>query len=200
MLTFIDVFSRKRLADGPHIYLLLYVDDMLIAAKLMSNVNDLKDQLKREFETKDLGATKRILGMEIPRDRPVGILYVSEKKYIERVLQRFGYCYGREDSHRLKFNGHDDKAYSRDQVGVLHGGEWELLALSFSGATSSVKNEVAIEELTEKNETYAKAVEDLKKKIRLAKKQAWEAKNSGKITKKLSTDIVVLKLEKRVNF
>ncbi|KAK3025963.1 hypothetical protein RJ639_040937 [Escallonia herrerae] len=83
---------HQRLADGSHIYL-LYVDDMLIATKSMSVVNSLKEQLKREFEMKDLGATKRILGMEIQReiqrDRPTGILYLSQKKYIERVLQHF---------------------------------------------------------------------------------------------------------------
>ncbi|KAK3033756.1 hypothetical protein RJ639_034198 [Escallonia herrerae] len=81
---------HQRLADGSHKYLLLYVDDLLIAAKLMSDVNGLKEQLKREFEMKDLGVAKRILGMEIQRDRPAGILYLSQKKYIKRVLQHFG--------------------------------------------------------------------------------------------------------------
>ncbi|KAK2980235.1 hypothetical protein RJ640_002696 [Escallonia rubra] len=80
---------HQRLANDSHIYLLLYVDDMLIAAKSMSDVNGLKEQLKREFEMKDLGATNRILGMEIQRDRPAGILYLSQKKYIKRILQRF---------------------------------------------------------------------------------------------------------------
>ncbi|KAK3012115.1 hypothetical protein RJ639_010588 [Escallonia herrerae] len=84
-----EIRPPQKLADGSHIYLLLYVDDMLIAAKSMSDVNGLKEQLKREFEMKDLGAAKRIFGMEIQRDRPAGILYLSQKKYIERVLLRF---------------------------------------------------------------------------------------------------------------
>ncbi|KAK3006060.1 hypothetical protein RJ639_016678 [Escallonia herrerae] len=46
----------------------ILVDDMLLAAKSMSDVNDLKVQLKREFEMKDLGAAKRILAMEIQKD------------------------------------------------------------------------------------------------------------------------------------
>ncbi|KAK3011604.1 hypothetical protein RJ639_011011 [Escallonia herrerae] len=65
---------------------------MLTAAKSMSDVNGLKEQLKREFEMKDLGAAKRILGMEIQKDRPAGILYLSQKNYIERVLQCFDYA------------------------------------------------------------------------------------------------------------
>nr|KYP64463.1 Retrovirus-related Pol polyprotein from transposon TNT 1-94 [Cajanus cajan] len=38
---------------------------------------------------KDLGAAKKILGMEIWRDRNAGLLYVSQKKYIEKLLQSF---------------------------------------------------------------------------------------------------------------
>ncbi|KAK3016871.1 hypothetical protein RJ639_005957 [Escallonia herrerae] len=71
----------QRLVDGSYIYLLLYIDDMLIAAKLMLDVNGLKEQFKREIKTKDLGTTKRILGMEIQRDRPATILYLSQKNW-----------------------------------------------------------------------------------------------------------------------
>lgn len=38
---------------------------------------------------KELGATKKILGMEILRDRATGRLYLSQKGYIEKVLCRF---------------------------------------------------------------------------------------------------------------
>ena len=38
---------------------------MLIATKSMSEVNKLKILLSREFDMKDLGATKKILRMEI---------------------------------------------------------------------------------------------------------------------------------------
>ena len=38
---------------------------------------------------KDLGAVKKILRMEILRDRQVGKLYLSQKGYNEKVLHRF---------------------------------------------------------------------------------------------------------------
>ena len=41
------------------IYLLLYVDDMLIAAKDKSEIAKLKAQLNKKFEMKDLGAAKK---------------------------------------------------------------------------------------------------------------------------------------------
>ena len=79
----------KILHDGSFIYLLLYVDDMLIAAKNRAEINKLKQLLSSEFEMKDLGAAKKILGMEIWRDRDAGLLYVSQQKYIEKLLQAF---------------------------------------------------------------------------------------------------------------
>ncbi|KAL6337934.1 hypothetical protein AAG906_005399 [Vitis piasezkii] len=79
----------KTLPDGSFIYLLLYVDDMLIAAKNRAEINKLKQLLSSEFEMKDLGAAKKILGMEIWRDRDAGLLYVSQQKYIEKLMQAF---------------------------------------------------------------------------------------------------------------
>ena len=70
----------RRLEDGSLIYLLLYVDDMLILAKHMSDIDVLKQQLSVEFEMKDLGAIKKILGMEILHDRDGGTLRLSREK------------------------------------------------------------------------------------------------------------------------
>lgn len=56
---------------------MLYVDDLLIAAKDMSEINRLKKQLSGEFEMKDFGGAKKILGMEIRRDRLAGKLCLT---------------------------------------------------------------------------------------------------------------------------
>ena len=68
-----------KTVNGSTIYLLLYVDDMLIAAKSMSDIDELKKQLSNEFEMKDLGPSNKILGMVISRDRPSGKVYLSQK-------------------------------------------------------------------------------------------------------------------------
>lgn len=80
----------RQLSDGSFVYLLLYVDDMLIIAKNMLEIKRLKSLLSDEFEMKDLGDAKKILGMEIHRNRKVGKLYLSQKTYIEKVLECFG--------------------------------------------------------------------------------------------------------------
>ncbi|KAG8480197.1 hypothetical protein CXB51_024909 [Gossypium anomalum] len=79
----------KKNNDGSFVYLLLYVDDMLIAAKDKREIRKVKAQLNEEFEMKDLGPAKKILGMEILRDRKVSKLYLSQKGYIEKLLCRF---------------------------------------------------------------------------------------------------------------
>jgi hypothetical protein len=66
-----------KYVDGSPIYLLLYVDDMLIAAKSKTHIANLKTQLNSEF------------GMEIFRDRKAGLLFLSQYGYIQKVLHRF---------------------------------------------------------------------------------------------------------------
>ena len=79
----------KELSPDSYIYLLLYVDDMLITNKGMARINDLKATLKNEFEMKDLGAAKKMLGIDIQRDRRTGRLCISQQKYIEKFTQSF---------------------------------------------------------------------------------------------------------------
>lgn len=75
--------------DNRYIILFLYVDDILVAGSSMQEINNLKDILSREFEIKNLGATKQILGMRITRDRKNHMLRLSQEDYIEKVLKRF---------------------------------------------------------------------------------------------------------------
>ncbi|KAM1399624.1 hypothetical protein ACFX2F_027020 [Malus domestica] len=82
------VYFRK-LQDGTFIYLLLYVDEMRIACKSKVEIERLKTQLSNEFEMKDLGEARKILGMEIERDRAKGKISLCQKQYLNKVLQRF---------------------------------------------------------------------------------------------------------------
>jgi len=55
--------------DGSNIYLLLYVDGMLITFQNLLAIQKLKSLLSSEFEIQDMRAVEKILGMEIKRDR-----------------------------------------------------------------------------------------------------------------------------------
>jgi hypothetical protein len=79
----------RQLPEGKFIILLLYVDDMLIVGQDASMIRKLKEELSKSFDMKDLGPAKQILGMQIVRDRKTKKLWLSQERYVERVLERF---------------------------------------------------------------------------------------------------------------
>jgi hypothetical protein len=76
----------RSLDDGSFIFLLLYVDDILIAAKSIMEVNKHKVLLSRELDMKNLSAAKKILEMEIRRDRDAKRINVLDSRMIHMVL------------------------------------------------------------------------------------------------------------------
>ena len=79
----------RRFHDDKFIILLLYVDDMLMMVQDADMIQKLKRELSKMFDMKDLGSAKRILGMEILQDKKAGKLWLSQERYIERMLVRF---------------------------------------------------------------------------------------------------------------
>ncbi|KAF3666134.1 hypothetical protein FXO37_10729 [Capsicum annuum] len=67
----------------------LYVDDVLIISRDMSDINAMKQMLESKFDMKDLGVADLILGIRILRN-PQG-LALSQSYYIENVLEKFKY-------------------------------------------------------------------------------------------------------------
>lgn len=51
------------------VYLLLYIDDILLISKSKSKLNELKSILNTNFDMKDLGPARKVLGMVIERNR-----------------------------------------------------------------------------------------------------------------------------------
>jgi hypothetical protein len=65
------------------------VDDILLASSDVSLLLETKRFLSSNFDMKDLGEASFILGIEIHRDRRMGVLGVSQKAYLEKVLKKF---------------------------------------------------------------------------------------------------------------
>nr|GEU61594.1 retrovirus-related Pol polyprotein from transposon TNT 1-94 [Tanacetum cinerariifolium] len=94
----------RSYAPGEYIYLLLYVDDMLIACKSNVEIGSTKSLLKREFDMKDLGEAKKILGMKIVKDRSRKIMKVTQSRYISKILNNFRIDNGK--SVQMLLSGH----------------------------------------------------------------------------------------------
>ena len=56
------------------------MDDMLVVGPNKDQIQELKAQLAREFDMKDLGLANKILGMQIHRDRSNKKIWLTKKK------------------------------------------------------------------------------------------------------------------------
>lgn len=71
------------------LYLLLYVDDIIISSNNIKALDQLKDILCKEFKIEYMGHTNQFLGMNISRDSEHGILQIDQRHYIDKLLKRF---------------------------------------------------------------------------------------------------------------
>jgi hypothetical protein len=71
------------------IFLILYVDDILLVSSDVNMLQETKKFLSSKFDMKDLGEASFVLSIEIHRDRRKRVLELSQKAYIENVLQKF---------------------------------------------------------------------------------------------------------------
>ena len=69
-------------------YILVYVDDMLIAAKHLATVQRIKQQLMAAFEAHDLGEAmaSMFLGISITRGRKAHQLSISQQRMTDNML------------------------------------------------------------------------------------------------------------------
>jgi hypothetical protein len=78
-----------KFKNGKFIFLILYVDDILLASSDVSLMLEIKRFLSSNFDMKDLGEASFILGIEIHRDRRKRVLRLSQKTYLKNVLKKF---------------------------------------------------------------------------------------------------------------
>ena len=85
----VDRSIYMKVVGSKFIILVLYVDDILLAASDRGLLHDVKNYLSSNFEMKDMDEASYVIGIEIFRDRSQGILGLSQKAYINKVLERF---------------------------------------------------------------------------------------------------------------
>lgn len=76
---------------GNIMYILIYVDDILIAAPTSEDSKSIESKLGKVFPIKALGNAKYFLGMRIVRNRSAKTVKLLQDSYIERVAKRFGF-------------------------------------------------------------------------------------------------------------
>jgi hypothetical protein len=79
----------KQRSGSDIVFVLLYVDDMLIAAPTCEAVESVKNKLLSKFEARDMGEAGLFLGMSIVRDRMKILLWLHQGRYARDVVSRF---------------------------------------------------------------------------------------------------------------
>ena len=72
-----------KFKNGKYIFLVLYVDDILLANSDVNLLLETKKFLSSKFDMKDLGEASFVLGIEIHRDREKRVLGLSQKAYLK---------------------------------------------------------------------------------------------------------------------
>ncbi|CAM8876646.1 unnamed protein product [Rhodiola kirilowii] len=79
----------KRVKNNAPLFVLLYVDDLLLISSSLSDIKMIKSGLQKHVDMKDLGIAQKILGVKITRDRTNGVICLSQSDYFSKVLDKF---------------------------------------------------------------------------------------------------------------
>ena len=79
----------KKESGSAVVFLILYVDDILLIGNDIPMLQSVKTSLNNSFSMKDLGEAAYILGIKIYRDRSKRLIGLSQDTYINKVLKRF---------------------------------------------------------------------------------------------------------------
>jgi hypothetical protein len=72
------------------VFVLVYVDDMLIAAPTRESIESVKNKLLDKFEARDMREAGLFLGMPIVRDRRNRLLWLHQGRHARDVVATFG--------------------------------------------------------------------------------------------------------------
>ena len=84
-----DPCVYKKVSESVIVFLVLYVDDILLIENNIPLLQEVKEWLSDKFSMKDLEEVAYILGIKIKRDRSKRLLGLSQSMYIDKVLKQF---------------------------------------------------------------------------------------------------------------
>lgn len=84
-----DPCLYSKLTNGIWCYVLVYVDDILVASSQTELLDEVQKLLASKFSINNLGLIKSYLGLDISKDKN-GIYGLNQNSYVRKVLNDFG--------------------------------------------------------------------------------------------------------------
>lgn len=81
-----DLCLFKTIDEGPTIYVVIHIDDMVVACQSLERIESLKAAIDEQFTIVDLSDLKMYLGIEVRRD-DAGDIYVNQRD-IQKIIER----------------------------------------------------------------------------------------------------------------
>jgi len=90
-LDFHEIESNKSLfvSEDKKMFIVIYVDNLLIIEADMSRIDKIKTEFKSTFKITDLDSTLHYLDMKIRRDKERRTLTLLQTIYLKTVLEKF---------------------------------------------------------------------------------------------------------------
>jgi hypothetical protein len=98
----------KNISGSTIVFLVLYVDDILLIGDDIPMLEVIKSSLRKSFSMKDLGEAAYILSTKIYRDRSKRLIRLSQYAYIDKIKNQFNMRHSKKGflpiSHDITFS------------------------------------------------------------------------------------------------
>jgi hypothetical protein len=124
----------KKVSGSAVVFLVLYVDNILLIRNDIPMMNAIKSSLRKSFSMNDLGEATYILGIKIYRDRSKRLFGLSQDAYIDRILNRFNM----QDSKKGFLSMSHDITLTKKQCPTDHDEQERMRVIPYALAIGSI--------------------------------------------------------------
>jgi Reverse transcriptase (RNA-dependent DNA polymerase) len=79
----------QRIYKGERQIIAIYVDDLLLVTKTLSDMTEFKGAIAARFKSTDQGPVRFLLGLKIERNRQEQKMWISQEANVDEVIKRF---------------------------------------------------------------------------------------------------------------
>ncbi|CAI7804662.1 unnamed protein product [Closterium sp. NIES-53] len=126
-------------------WVLVYVDDLLVASSNAAMLKELKELLKAAFKLREIFLVQKYLGLEIVRDRSVRKQWVHQQGYADKLCRRFldGEQNGRTPKTPVSVDAYDTLTFDDEEAQVRQEEEYRQIFGSLQFAAMTTRPDIA---------------------------------------------------------